>query len=515
MEKIKSNLHMEQMKCSQAMQFVVEEDKNISDQNPDIIKVLMENGEILIDEVRPAKDTVEIKGKLIYHILYLSDEKERRISKIIGEILWEEKVRVEGVEATDTVIVEKSIEDVKHSCINTRKINYKALVELKVKVKEIHSEEILTEIESKEIEKRKEIREFSHLSFYQNDIFGSKEEVELPQSFPAIEQLLWKSVELTRWEVKPLEDSIVIQWEATIFILYRSLGEENNINSYETTVKHNSNLECKGSNSQMIENIIPRIKDWNINIKEDDDGEDRILETEINFQLEIALYENREMEYITDVYGIQKEITPIYQTGRYKSFGEKQQLKIKADKIITLPASSPGILQVIYLKTKGIKLEFIRDEEEAYIRGRIPLQFLYLADKEEEAYGGLKEEIKFQYKIEENNWENDIQYEMYGLVQQCKTIILDKEELEIKLNLAVEIQPIRDGKEEYLKELKIEELLPAKRNQIPSMAVYRAAKEEELWEIGKKYQVPIENIKKLNQLEQEKLLTGQKILLVR
>ena len=47
------------------------------------------------------------------------------------------------------------------------------------------------------------------------------------------------------------------------------------------------------------------------------------------------------------------------------------------------------------------------------------------------------------------------------------------------------------------------------------MAVYRAMEEEGLWEVGKRYFVPIENIKRINQLENDAVKSGQKILLVR
>ena len=50
---------------------------------------------------------------------------------------------------------------------------------------------------------------------------------------------------------------------------------------------------------------------------------------------------------------------------------------------------------------------------------------------------------------------------------------------------------------------------------IPGIAVYIAEKEEPLWKVGKDYGASMEEIKKMNQLEQDYLKEGQKVLIVK
>ena len=49
-------------------------------------------------------------GKLLYEVLYSSDD-DGRLYRMQGEIPWEEKVRVEGMESTDNPYVVANIED--------------------------------------------------------------------------------------------------------------------------------------------------------------------------------------------------------------------------------------------------------------------------------------------------------------------------------------------------------------------------------------------------------------------
>ena len=58
MELVKANLHMERSKCQVSTQVTLEEDKNISDRNPDASAILLERAEVAMDEIRPGKDLV-------------------------------------------------------------------------------------------------------------------------------------------------------------------------------------------------------------------------------------------------------------------------------------------------------------------------------------------------------------------------------------------------------------------------------------------------------------------------
>ena len=47
------------------------------------------------------------------------------------------------------------------------------------------------------------------------------------------------------------------------------------------------------------------------------------------------------------------------------------------------------------------------------------------------------------------------------------------------------------------------------------MSVYFARENENIWEVGKKYQVPLNIIRDINQLSEDTLHDGQKIMIVK
>ena len=110
MEIVKANLHMDRNKCRVNTQITLEEDKNISDRNPDAAGILLDRAEVTLDEVRPGKDMVTVRGRLTYEMLILSEEEEG-LYHLQGEISFEENIRAEGMEAIDNVEIIPGLED--------------------------------------------------------------------------------------------------------------------------------------------------------------------------------------------------------------------------------------------------------------------------------------------------------------------------------------------------------------------------------------------------------------------
>ena len=54
-------------------QITLDDDYNVPDYRPDIVKIIKEHGELKLDEVKPALGAVWVKGKLIFRVLYRSD----------------------------------------------------------------------------------------------------------------------------------------------------------------------------------------------------------------------------------------------------------------------------------------------------------------------------------------------------------------------------------------------------------------------------------------------------------
>lgn len=514
MELKKANLHMDQIKCQVNAQITLEEDKNISDRNPDAISILTEKGRILIEEIRPGIDMVSVKGKMLYDVLYISDEEQGRIYRIEGEIPWEEKIRAEGMDTLDTPRVKVTIEDLRSGLINSRKISIRALLNFCIEAKEIQDEEILQEITGAEnIEIKKEPYMQSVLAINKNDILRIKEDLELPSTLPAIREVLWKYLDLEKWEIKTLEDKIGIQGELNLFLLYE--GEGDVIRTYETRIPFSDNIECPGSNGCMVADITPTVNNWSINVKQDYDGEDRVLDVEMVLEIPIQLYEKRQMEMITDVYGTTQNVAAEYVEGNGKMFREKYQTKVKLAETMSLCASSGRVIQICHVEVVPMIEEARAESGNLLLEGVADVRVFYMTDKEEKPYEILKKEIPFSYTLENIEITPNHKWKVNSMVEQCSGIILDEDKVEVKMTIGLEILIADCWKHRLIKNIRVEPFSEEKNQEIPGILVYIPSKKEDLWEVGKKYAVSIESVKNINQLTKTEIEKGQKILLVK
>ncbi|MBQ8878182.1 MAG: DUF3794 domain-containing protein, partial [Lachnospiraceae bacterium] len=286
MELVKRNIHMDCQKCKASAQITLEDDVNISDSKPDAYQLIMDRGNVVIDEVKVSDDHVSVKGRLQFKILYLTEDKKGDVATMEGNIPFEEQIYMEGVETGDSVSVDWDIEDLTVGLINSRKFSVQSLVMLKSHCEEIRDEETAVDLENSEaVEFRKKNLDIAAMKICKKDILRVKEEVEIPGSFPNILSLIWWDVVPCNVEFKILSDKITAQGEIRAFFLYRGEGEEDEICHYETVIPFAGTIDCMGAEEGMIPEIrfVPECRE--VSVQSDFDGEERVITFELCLNL--------------------------------------------------------------------------------------------------------------------------------------------------------------------------------------------------------------------------------------
>ena len=106
MEIMKKNIHMDRIRADAVTQFTLEDDMNIPDNRPDVNSLSLEKGTVVIEEVKPGNDSVNVRGKLVYTVLYHTNEEGSSLVVLEGKIPFDEKINMQGVTFSDSVSVE-------------------------------------------------------------------------------------------------------------------------------------------------------------------------------------------------------------------------------------------------------------------------------------------------------------------------------------------------------------------------------------------------------------------------
>lgn len=516
MELIKKNIHMNKLKCKSSLQLTLDDDFNVPDIKPDIDRIITQQGDLRINEVKAMNSKLLLKGELGFNVLYFSEEDARPIHNISGEIPFDEVINMDQSCADDDPIVKWDLEDLTTGLINSRKLSVKSIVSLNVAIEELYDEETGVMVEGPEdVQYINKSIEVTNTTVDKRDTFRIKDEIILPTNKGNIVSILFDAIRINNMEVRLLEDKFSIKGNMPVFILYASESEESPIEYYDTEIAFGGTVDCNGCNENMIEDITFRIINKNIEIKPDADGEERVLDIEVILEMIIKVYEVQEPEILCDVYSPCKEITPIFRDAVYENLVIKNNSKYRVADRVRVPDNQPKILQICH-SDGVIKIDdIIPRGTELQVEGIIDLDILYISEDDLRPLSSLKGAIPFTQVIEVKGMKSDSSYEIRPSIDQLSVMMLDGDEIEVKAVMNLNTIVFDKITEPIITDLEAKDLDLEKLQAMPGVVGYIVKKDDSLWNIAKKYYSTVDTIMEINEMENDSIKEGDKLIIMK
>ena len=514
MELIKKNIHMEHQINWASTQISLEEDQNISDQKPDAFKIICKKAEVKTEEIKPVEEAVWVKGVLEYKILYLTDEKEKRLCSMEGKIPFEEKIYTEKNVSGDGLRARIRVEDLSIRLINSRKLNIRTILCLSLIQDELYDEEVVVDVENpKKCEILKKPLDITTIVLDTKDIYRIREEIQVPDGFPNIYTLLWKDIKVDGLTFTPMEGRIGISGEVNAFFLYEGEEEENDPRFFEINRPFSGTLEMQECRENMPFEVDYELEKINVEVKPDYDGEEREIDIDIELRLYIKLYNNCVLSLVADAYGIQEKMLPVMKDAELTRIARRENGKIKISGGWE-NTEDPGTgLQILHADGTLVEECTETDKDEIALEGVVHVELLCTSDAESAPYRCVMMDIPYSHSVSVNGVipENPCSGKLS--IEQISAVI-QGDRIEVRVVLSYQLLVNEKMKECLLTEMRKTEISDEDKT-FPVMSVYFAKDKENIWEVGKKYQVSLDSIRKINELPSDELQDGQKLLIVK
>ena len=528
----KIKLHSCTTFASAQSQITLDDDYNVPDYRPDIVKVLKEKGELHFDEAKAAAGAAWLKGRLVFRVLYRSDQENGKISCLKGEIPFQEKLNMDGVQEYDVIQASGEIEDLTIGVIHSRKISVRAVILLKTEEPREKEDELCVGIEADDgCEKRYRNTNILQLLCMKRDQCRQKSEITLPSSKPNVQEILWKSLEIRNLDTKMGQDGVKLSGEVLISVLYQEEEETDRVQWYEMVIPLDCGVECDaGTEADIIYKVKARPASMELEVKPDYDGEERVLVLELVMNLDIRVWKEQEISMLEDVYSLKKEIIPVCTGVTLHHISVKNDSQCRLTEQMELAESQEKILQIcscegtVHLESTELTEQGVRAE------GILVTELLYITTDDQMPIGSAREIYPFEQLIEipqqtartECNKpeelealerKNKLQTELDCRISQLSAVMLDQDHVEIKAVIGLDllafeqeqIDNITDTREEPLEQLQ-------KR---PGLVGYIAKDGDSFWSIAKENHTTVEDILRDNHRTDENLCRGEKILIVK
>lgn len=516
MEIIQKPIRMKRRKCNSQLQITLEDDFNVPDTKPDVEQIVTTEGNIELSESNVLNGKLMLKGILHFQLLYISRESDQIVQSIQGKVEFDEMVNMNEICPEDDIRVKCDLEDLNISLINSRKISVKSLVSLYCCGWELYEEDVPVGINGEASEPCKyEKLNLTQIIVDKKDIFRVKENFRLPTGKPNIYQMLYYDIRMQGVETRVQEGQILVRGEMVLFILYNTEENENGIEYYQAEQPFHSIIPCNGCGENMLLQMEREIQSKDLQIKTDEDGEERVLEAEVVWNLNIQVYEEKEWNCLTDMYSTRKNLLLERAKKEYRCFVFHNQAQLRINEQMELGKQQNSILQICHTMGKIQVEEQEWTENGIQIDGSVEIKILYIGKKDGQSIGEKKVMLPFSHTIDVQADGKNRTFEIKPELEQMNALLLGRDAIEVKLLMTLEVFVFDMLEKDMITKVEEQEFDEQTLENMPSMVGYLVQENEDLWTIAKRFYTTVEDVMQLNHMEQEVVERGKKLIIAK
>ena len=496
-------------------QLALDDDFIIPDNKMDAVKIIHTMGNVTLEDTVVSGENAWIKGKLEFAVLYRGDREDKKVEMLSGNLPFQEKMNLDGVEDGTRLLGKGKLEDLSVTLINSRKMGIRALVEVKVEAKAEGCQEIATGVaeNGRYQEKRKEC-ELLDLVGNKQDVIRVRGELTLPSSKPNIYQILWKCVQPINLEGILQEEAVRVTGELRIGILYLD-REKEQLQWYESELPVDTELEMDGVTDGDILWMSYGQSHQELEARSDYDGEDRILGIEYSVCADITVWRERRMNMVEDLYSLDKELVLQKEPLAASRLIVCNHVKVRLGEQFTLENGKEKMMQLCQAHGNVTVDSATLVEHGVQVEGVLQVEILYITPEDHFPVDHTRVILPFSQLVEFPEVTDNTGFTVETMLEQLSVNLLDYRELEVKATVGVKVLGVEHMTLENIKEVKEQPLDMEALSAQPGMIGYLVKENETLWDIAKRYHTTETELMETNGLKSFNVVPGNKLLIVK
>jgi len=520
LELVKQNIHMNRWKNQVNTQVTLDDDFIVPDTMSDIAQVILDMGEIQIEPVKNQSEKVVVRGKLDFHVLYRKEE--GGLQTLGGVIPFEETVNVPGLEEKDDVSVSCLLEDMNAEMINSRKLSVKAMVTLEVKVETLLDTEAAVQLGNvqdmgstePQIETLQRKIDVAAIALRRKDTYRLKEEITLSGTKPAVDRVLWTEMRLSNVVTRPMDGQVHLEGVLMVFVIYEGEGENAMVQWLEESIPFSGEIDVPGTADNMISTITTHLVHKGIEEKPDSDGEMREFDIDAVIELDIRLYEEQELEILSDLYSTNRELTLETGDACFDQILTRNTGRCKLAEKINV-GGNRRVLQICHSKG-SVKLDEVTAGENTLLMdGVLEVTILFLTDDDAQPVQSMMEMVPFHHEAEVPGIQADSIWYLDTGVEQLTAVMLGGETVEIKAVILLDALVLQPVCQPVILQAELAPMDTNKLQQLPGIVGYIVQAGDSLWDIAKRFHTTVDNIIATNSLTSDAINQGDTLILVK
>ncbi len=511
----KEQLHTNEVICQKYSQTSVDCDVIVPDINPDILKVLEVDGFVSIKEKSIRQGKIYVHGTAYMTMLYVPDGEV--LSKVKALVTTQEFVHTIDVPSTDddvTLCLEIEPESFNHTLINSRKVNLRCTVGINAKLTTHKSIELATDIEDASgniCTDTANIRICNAIVNSENRL-NICEQLELPSGKPGIGELLKTTVCPQSLEFTLSEGEATAKGQVRICSLYSSV-DDGSIQFVEYTIPFEKEFELPGAEDDMEGEIEYTLTDMYCEIRDDSDGEPRILGIDLGLCALIKGMYTNELAVIKDAYSLYGIATITSREISLEQLMDNTTAQITHKTSASLPGQLPEIYQVCNVSAQSSVDRLTSENDEITLFGHIKCNILYLSSDEAMPLCSFEEISEFTHTFHVSNADAHTLCDAKVFTEHVGYTMNGGDSLDLRIVLGLNVRSFKNENFTQITDIEVSE--PEDKKPDPCIIIYFVQHGDTLWKIAKKYRTTVAALMECNNLSSDRLDIGQQLRICR
>jgi hypothetical protein len=482
---------------------IVENDLIVPDAKPDVGRILFADGDAFITSTEVDNGKVFIEGILRYNILYTEDSQQQYTDSLNANMDFSHTMDVPGVSIGMEARVKLEVEHIECRFINGRKINVKTILGIRSCITEENEYYFLNGVEEgNDVQVLKRSMTLNRFIGSSKAVCAIEDSIEIPSGSPSIKEILRNDIRITNVECKVADNKIIVMGQANIRTMYASDDKERSMRIVEREAPFTQIIDLPGIEEEYDVEIGYEIQNYSFEPIEDEDGELRLINGEIDVGIWVSVSAKEDMDVMVDTYGLRTELgieKMIVKTEEY--FPDNRSQVILKD-TLTLDNDFPEVAEIINVFGKPILSEYELEENRVIIKGIVNSHVLYYSDDREQPVCCLRRDIPLSHTLEIEDIKPNMECEIDLDMEHINYSMISDRDVEVRLVVGVNAK-LHNEVEHILVENVIENPLGEERTlqPMPSITIYFVQEGDTLWDIAKKYRSTCDDIAKENKIE--------------
>lgn len=508
-ELIKKPINVYQAIDEQQKEELMETGMIVPDSKPDVMEVLVVDAGVVVKTREKTGRVMEVGGEICYQVLYRADNQEQSLEAINVRSPWSVSCNYPAGEDEIYSLIKSSVEHTSVDIVNGRKLSAKSVVRLNIKYIKAKQEEAGEAIHGDQIYQKADQQEIAMLMDMGEKVLNVAENVDIGENKPVINEILYSNTALKNVKI---QENTMLEATLEVDFMYRADNDNADIENVHMNIPVLKSLEAESGNYGNI-SANACVKSFNIKPDEDLDG----LLTRVRIDAEIgvtySLYSIENIYLVRDAYSLNYDFNLEKKPVTLGVEERDIQDTIQINGNMSLENGGEAVEEVISLNARPRILSVEKDNAAIEVNGCIDICVLYSTGMEMGVIRGSNQELPFTHRIPmpepESQYENDINLFM----EENSYEIVSDNEIEIKAQIGVKAHLSKKRQVNIV--VGIKDIKTCERKENPPLLFYYTQTGDTLWDIAKKYRVPVQKIlNDNNMMEEVEPEAGQKILFI-